>query len=80
MFDILKVRPELLGLGCDENTALVVDGDTARVIGASYCAVYDGGFWSREGSEEKNLPPKDRIFYFLRAGDRYNLATRKVIE
>ncbi|KAI0453483.1 hypothetical protein F5B21DRAFT_284619 [Xylaria acuta] len=80
MFDILKVRPELLGFGCDENTALVVEGDDARVIGASYCALYDGGFWSREGSDEKNLPPKNQIFYFLRAGDRYNLATRKVVE
>ncbi|KAI1174780.1 hypothetical protein F4777DRAFT_371818 [Nemania sp. FL0916] len=80
MFDILKVRPELLGFGCDENTAFVVDGDSARVLGASYCAIYDGGFWSREGSEEKNLPPKSSLFYLLRAGDRYNLATRKVIE
>ncbi|KAI1166013.1 hypothetical protein F5B18DRAFT_116837 [Nemania serpens] len=80
MFDILKVRPELLGFGCDENTALVVDGDDARVLGASYCAFYDGGFWSREGSEEKHLPPKNQVFYFLRNGDRYNLATRKVVE
>ncbi|KAI3318957.1 hypothetical protein HD806DRAFT_298169 [Xylariaceae sp. AK1471] len=80
MFDILKVRPELLGFGCDENTAFVVDGDSAHVIGASYCAIYDGGFWSREGSAEKNVPPKDRVFYFLRAGDKYDLAARKVIE
>ncbi|KAI1108126.1 hypothetical protein F5Y14DRAFT_109082 [Nemania sp. NC0429] len=80
MFDILKVRPELLGFGCDENTALVVDGDSARVLGASYCAFYDGGFWSREGSEAKHPPPKDQVFYFLRNGDRYNLATRKVVE
>ncbi|KAI0968367.1 hypothetical protein F4678DRAFT_198609 [Xylaria arbuscula] len=80
MFDILKVRPELLGFGCDENTALVVEGDEAHVVGASYCVFYDGGFWSREGSEEKNLPSKDRIFYLLRAGDKYDLAARKVIE
>ncbi|KAI1358110.1 hypothetical protein F5Y08DRAFT_127112 [Xylaria arbuscula] len=80
MFDILKVRPELLGFGCDENTALVVDGDDAHVIGATYCAIYDGGFWAREGSAEKNLPPSDQLFYFLRAGDKYNLAERKVVE
>jgi cyanophycinase len=80
MFDILKVRPELLGFGCDENTAFVVDGDSAHVIGASYCVIYDGGFWSREGSEQKNLPPKNQIFYLLRAGDKYDLAARKVIE
>ncbi|KAI1197441.1 hypothetical protein F5X97DRAFT_179353 [Nemania serpens] len=80
MFDILKVRPELLGFGCDENTALVVDGDAARVLGASYCAIYDGTFWSREGSEGKHPPPKNQVFYLLRNGDRYNLATRKVVE
>ncbi|KAI8631553.1 hypothetical protein F5Y19DRAFT_473225 [Xylariaceae sp. FL1651] len=82
MFDILRARPELnlLGLGCDENTALVVEGDAARVLGASYCAFYDGGFWSREGSDLKHLPPSDQLFYFLRAGDRYDLAARKVIE
>ncbi|GAP85012.2 putative cyanophycinase protein [Rosellinia necatrix] len=80
MFDILKVRPDLLGFGCDENTALAVDGDAARVLGASYCAFYDGGFWSREGSDDKNLPPAAQLFYLLRAGDRYNLATRKVVE
>lgn len=80
MFDILKVRPELLGFGIDENTALVVSGNDAEVIGASYVAVYDGGFWSREGSELKNLPPSSSIFYYLRSGDRYDLGARKVIE
>ncbi|KAI1822560.1 hypothetical protein F4861DRAFT_382292 [Xylaria intraflava] len=79
MFEILKVQPELLGFGCDENTAFIVEGDTAHVIGASYCAIYDGGFWSREGSSAK-VPPKDHVFYFLRAGDKYDLAARKVIE
>ncbi|KAK7740915.1 hypothetical protein SLS53_004978 [Cytospora paraplurivora] len=80
MFDILKVRPELLGFGIDENTALVVSKNDAEVIGASYVAVYDGGFWSREGSDLKNLPNASSIFYYLRDGDRYNLETRKVVE
>ncbi|KAJ0117417.1 hypothetical protein J7T55_003831 [Diaporthe amygdali] len=80
MFDILKVRPELLGFGIDENTALVVSGNDAEVIGASYIAVYDGGFWSREGSDLKNLPDSSAIFYYLRNGDRYDLAARKVVE
>ncbi|ROW09259.1 hypothetical protein VPNG_05817 [Cytospora leucostoma] len=79
MFDILKVRPELLGFGIDENTALVVSKNDAEVIGASYVAVYDGGFWSREGSDLKNLPDASSIFYYLRDGDRYNLGTRKVV-
>ncbi|KAG8161984.1 hypothetical protein KVR01_007749 [Diaporthe batatas] len=80
MFDILRARPELLGFGIDENTALVVSGDDAEVIGASYVAVYDGGFWSREGSDLKNLPDSSSIFYYLRNGDRYDLGARKVVE
>lgn len=79
MFDILKVRPELLGLGIDENTALVVQKNHAEVIGASYVAVYDGSFWSREGSGLKTLPPPESGFYFLRSGDAYDLGTRQVI-
>lgn len=80
MFDILKVRPELLAFGVDENTALVVSKNDAEVIGASYVAVYDGGFWSREGSDLKNLPPASNIFYYLRNGDKYDLGERKVVE
>jgi len=79
MFDILKNRPELLGIGIDESTAAVVRGDIFEVKGPGYIAVYDGSFWSREGSELKNLPPKDRIFFFLRQGERYNIRERKVI-
>ena len=48
MFDILKNRPELLGIGIDENTAVVVNGNQFEVIGESYVIVYDGTFWSRE--------------------------------
>lgn len=79
LFDILQQRPELLGLGIDENTAIIVRSDTFEVIGSSYVLVYDRSFWSREGSELKNLPPKQGLFYFLRAGDRYNMRERKVL-
>ena len=78
MFDILKHRPELLGIGIDENTAIIIRGNEFEVIGESYVIVYDGTFWSREGSELKNLPEKTRLFYFLRSGDKYDLLNRKV--
>lgn len=78
MFDILKNRPELLGIGIDENTAIVVHGNEFEVIGESYVIVYDGTFWSRDGSDLKNLPEKTKLFYFLREGDRYDLLNRKV--
>jgi cyanophycinase len=79
LFDILKVYPELLGIAIDEDTALVVNRNDAEVFGSTYAAFYDGGFWSREGSELKNLPPPESRFYFLKAGDKYDLGLRKVV-
>jgi cyanophycinase len=78
MFDILKNRPELLGIGIDENTAIIVHGNQFKVIGESYVIVYDGTFWSREGSDLKNLPEKTKLFYFLHSGDEYDLLNRKI--
>lgn len=79
LFTILDARPELLGVGIDEGTAMVVQGDTFEVLGRSYVLVYDGTFWSREGSDLKELPPAGRQFYFLRPGDRYDMKNRKVL-
>jgi cyanophycinase len=47
-------------------------------MGESYVIVYDGTFWSKEGSSLKNLPEKNRLFYFLSQGDKYDLLNRKV--
>ena len=79
MFKILQTYPHLLGLGIDEDTAALVRGDVFEVVGESYIAVYDGTFWSREGSELKQLPNATELFYFLQPGDRYDLANRKVL-
>ena len=79
MLDILKNRPELLGVSIDEGTAMVVQKNQFKVLGDSYVIVYDGSFWSREGSDLKNLPPQDNLFYFLREGDQYDLKKRKVL-
>ena len=69
-FDLVKVietYPNLLGLGLDEDTAIVVQGDEFEVIGRSYVVVYDS---------ERLLDSGGR-FYFLGAGDRYDLQRRK---
>ncbi len=80
LFTILDNRPELLGIGLDEGTAIIVQGDTFEVLGASYVLIYDQSFWSSEGSDSKQLPPAERSFYFLREGDRYDMKQRKTIE
>lgn len=78
MFAILKNRPELLGIGIDENTAIVVQGNQFEVIGESYVLVYDGTFFSKEGALLKELPEKSNLFYFLKKGETYDLLNRKV--
>ncbi len=81
MIEIITHRPELLGIGIDEKTGIIVNGNQFEVIGDSYVIVYDGTFWSREGSDLKNLPKNSTMFYFLRAGDKYDdLLKRKVIQ
>ena len=79
LFDILKNKPELLGIGIDENTAIVVTQNQFEVIGESYVLIYDQNFWSREGSELKKLPDKNSMFYFLKKGDRYDMKDREVV-
>lgn len=77
LFTILDQKPELLGVGIDEKTAMIVKGNVFEVLGPSYVLIYDQGFWSREGSQMKDLPDPDRRFYFLREGDRYDMSKRK---
>jgi cyanophycinase len=79
MLNILEKRPELLGIGIDEGTAIIVQGNEFEVIGKSYVVVFDGTFWSREGSELKKLPAANNLFYFLQPRDKYNLENRRVI-
>lgn len=69
-FDLIPVieeRPELLGIGLDENTAIVVHGDSFEVVGTSVVAIYD---------HRRTLADGGR-FYFLRSGDTYDLKERQ---
>jgi cyanophycinase len=77
MFEILKQHPQLLGIGIDESTAIVVKNDTFEVVGPSYVAIYDGKFWRRDNNP---VVPPQPTFYLLKAGDKYDLKTREVIK
>jgi cyanophycinase len=69
-FDLVEViakHPDLLGIGIDEDTAIVVEGDRFDVIGQSYVAIYDAKHKTRPAAK----------FYFLGAGDRFDLAKRE---
>jgi len=79
MFEILEHRSELLGIGLDEDTGIIVEGDQFTVFGNSYVAIYDGTRWSAERDTLYELPPGSRDFYLLSEGNRYDLLQRQVI-
>ncbi|HEY3384679.1 MAG TPA: cyanophycinase [Vicinamibacterales bacterium] len=64
---LIEARPDLLGIGLDEDTAIVVQGDEFQVLGRSYVAIYD---------RQRQIPPAGK-FYFLTSGDRFSLKTRQ---
>ena len=67
LLELLSVHPDLLGIGLDEDTAIVVRGDHFEVIGRSYVLIYDRGAQSSGGGP----------FYFLAPGDEFDLAGRR---
>ncbi len=78
MFELLKIRPELLGIGIDEETAIIVQGNEFEVIGDKYVAIYDETFWSPYFNEIDTLETGKNKFYLLKNGDKYNLKERRV--
>ena len=80
VFEILDHRPELLGIGLDEDTGIIVKKDRFTVIGSSLVAIYDGTRWSAERQEIYQLPRGSREFYFLKDGDEYDLTKRRVVD
>jgi cyanophycinase len=73
LIPVIEAHPELLGIGLDENTAIVVRGDTARVVGESVAAFYDHRRWTQADSTLS----RDDKFFFLQPGDRLDLRTRQ---
>jgi cyanophycinase len=78
MFELLKIKPDLLGIGLDENTAVLVQGNEFEVIGDKYVAIYDGTFWSNYFNEIDTLETGKNKFYVLKNGEKYNLKERRV--
>ncbi|TWI95286.1 cyanophycinase [Mucilaginibacter frigoritolerans] len=84
LVSLIRKSPQLIGIGLDEATAVVVQRDTLQVIGKSFVAIYDYNTILK--SEEKSLPKgtedytvSSGPFFFLSAGQKYDLAKREVI-
>jgi cyanophycinase len=61
---VMKVHPELLGLGIDQSSSFTVHGDLLTVNGPKRVAV-----WDHKDHDGKG-------YYYLRSGDTLNTATR----
>jgi cyanophycinase len=67
LIEIIDAKPELLGIGLDENTAIIVTGDRFEVMGEGYVAIYD----------HNTVLPNNGRFYLLSPGDRFDLGERR---
>jgi cyanophycinase len=65
---VINRHPELLGIGIDESTAIVVQGDNFEVIGKSKVFIHDARY--KPG-------PDGKRYYLLSAGDRFDLKKRR---
>ena len=65
---VISLKPELLGIGIDEATAIVVTGNSFSVIGASKVAIYDANYGV--GADGKS-------YYWLQAGECFDITARK---
>jgi cyanophycinase len=70
MTALMKTYPQLLGIGLDEGTALVVKGSVADVMGKGQAHFYD-----RTKPVEDDKPDHES----LKAGGRYDLKARKIL-
>jgi cyanophycinase len=71
MTELMAVYPQLLGIGIDEGTALIVQGEVMEVVGRSKVAVYD---------RRRAVAPGGPDYQVLTPGMRYNLKLRRLVE
>ncbi|MEZ5011768.1 MAG: cyanophycinase [Bacteroidales bacterium] len=77
LVEVIRIYPSLLGIGLDENTAIVVQGNEFEVIGQSFVAIFDYNHWDENPDCLQPLPNEGK-FFLLRSGDRYNVNSREV--
>jgi cyanophycinase len=67
--EVVEKHPDVLGIGLDESTAIVVQGQQFEVIGASKIAIHDGRVV--KAAQERNGGKKK--YFFMGPGEKYDL-------
>lgn len=79
LIDVIKARPELLGIGIDESTAVVVQQNSFEVIGASFVGIYEANQIASNGKFPSGQNSSGGPFYYLGKGQKFDLQARKPI-
>lgn len=81
LFGAVAHNPRELGIGIDEDTAIVVEGEIFRVIGSGCVYVVDGAGVTHsniaEARPDRALSMYDVRMHVLGSGDRFDLSTRR---
>lgn len=78
LIEVVSLYPHLLGIGIDENTAVLVQGNRMEVLGQSYVAIYDHNLWVKATGDSSSIINGGK-FFFLMKGDVYDVKERKVL-
>jgi cyanophycinase len=68
---LVRTYPQLLGIGIDEATALVVQSHLAEVVGRGEVAFYD---------KQRNIEDGERDYVTGRSGSRFDLKLRQLLD
>ncbi len=63
---VIKHNPDLLGIGIDWQTGIIVKNDILEVVGLHYAAIYDSSYHDK--------------YFVLQKGDRYHLKERRLMK
>ena len=71
LWEVISKHPDLLGIGLDEGTAIIVTQDRFEVLGASKVAIYDA----------QHEPKTDeKRHYFLESGEYFDMLSREKVK
>ncbi len=85
LVDFIRKSPQLIGIGLNEGTAVLVQRDTLQVLGRSYVAIYDYATITSNSdrhivNNQEEFTASDGPFFFLSKGQKYDLSKRQVIK
>lgn len=71
MTELKKVHPQLVGIGIDEATAMIVRGTTMEVVGKNSVAIYD---------RVPEVTQSGRDFEVIKAGQKYDFKQHRMMD